>query len=56
MVGCEYLDKALLQFLWARLNSQFSKEISDYQGTVEQFINSYSPQIHLIGRIYFHLG
>lgn len=37
------------------LNAQFQYEISIYRGTVEDFIHTYSPDLHIVGRIYFHL-
>lgn len=55
MAGAEYLDKALLEFLWARINTRFQRAIKEYDGTVEDFLKTYSPDIHLLGRVYFHL-
>ncbi len=55
MTGLEYLNAELLKLLWQMLNAQFQYEISIYQGTVEDFIHTYSPDLHIVGRIYFHL-
>ncbi len=55
MTGAEYLDDALLKFIWSRINTKFQQEIKGYDGTVEDFLKTYSPEIHLIGRVYFHL-
>jgi len=33
----------------------FSREIQTSSGTVLEFINRYSPDVHLVGRIFFHL-
>ncbi|MBM4053673.1 MAG: DEAD/DEAH box helicase [Planctomycetes bacterium] len=55
MTGLEYLNAEFLRLLWLMLNAQFAFEISAYKGTVEDFVHSYSPDIHLVGRIYFHL-
>src|SRR3990170_776515 len=55
MTGLEYLNAELIKLFWQMLNAQFQYEISIYQGTVEDFIHTYSPDLHLVGRIYFHL-
>ena len=55
MIGSQYLDEPLLRFLWARLNGEWQKEIQEHSGSVEEFMKGYSPNIHLLGRIYFHL-
>ncbi|MBF8275732.1 MAG: hepA [Candidatus Brocadiaceae bacterium] len=55
MTGQEYLNAEFLKLLWSTLNAQFQYEVSIYQGTVEDFIHTYSPDVHLVGRIYFHL-
>lgn len=55
MIGSEYLSMALLETVWERLNNAFSRAIKAYEGTVEEFIKTYSPNVHLVGRVYFHL-
>ncbi|KKO21199.1 MAG: ATP-dependent RNA helicase (RNA polymerase associated protein) [Candidatus Brocadia fulgida] len=55
MTGQEYLNAEFLELLWSMLNAQFQYEVSNYKGTVEDFIHTYSPDVHLVGRIYFHL-
>ena len=55
MTGSEYLSLNLLEFLWTKLNTVFNREIDFYKGTVQDFIKNYSPDTHLIGRIFFHL-
>ena len=55
MTGVEYLKIELLEALWARLNKAFSRAIQSYQGSVEAFIRTYSPDIQLVGRVFFHL-
>ncbi|MCP4255347.1 MAG: ATP-dependent helicase, partial [Candidatus Scalindua sp.] len=53
--GAEYLNAGFLKLIWSMLNAQFQYELSMYVGTVEDFIHTYSPDVHLVGRIYFHL-
>ena len=55
MPGAEYLNAGFLKLVWSMLNAQFQYEISMYKGAVEDFIHTYSPDVHLVGRIYFHL-
>jgi len=55
MTGAEYLSRVVLDDLWQRLHDEFSREIRRYHGTVEEFIQQYSPDVHLVGRVFFHL-
>ncbi|MGD0886801.1 MAG: DEAD/DEAH box helicase [Thermodesulfovibrionales bacterium] len=55
MIGAEYLNVGLLENIWYGLNRCFVEGVRHFKGTVEEFIRSYSPNVHLIGRVYFHL-
>ncbi len=55
MPGGEYLDEEVLLALWDRLAEIFSRKIAAYDGSVEEFVKEYGPDLHLVGRIYFHL-
>lgn len=55
MAGGEYLHTELVFELWNELQELFSQKISAYKGSVEEFVKEYSPDVHLVGRIYFHL-
>ena len=55
MTGAEYLSRTVLDDLWQRIHEEFCSEIRLYQGTVEAFIRQYSPDVHLAGRVFFHL-
>ncbi len=55
MTGAEYLNTGLLEKIWDGLNRCFSVGLRQYKGTAQEFIRSYSPNVHLIGRVYFHL-
>lgn len=55
MVGSEYLSPTLLEAVWSRLNTAFTLAIKSYSGTVDDFIRAYSPNVHLVGRVFFHL-
>ncbi|MEW6109679.1 MAG: DEAD/DEAH box helicase [Nitrospirota bacterium] len=55
MTGAEYLNAGLLENIWDGLKRCFAEGVRRYKGTVDEFIKSYSPSVHLIGRVYFHL-
>ncbi len=55
MPGAEYISVELLKTVWSKLNAAFSREIKSYKGTVAEFIRTYSPEVHLVGRVFFHL-
>jgi non-specific serine/threonine protein kinase len=55
MSGGEYLDDEVFLALWALLHDIFAQRIRIFEGPVAEFIKQHSPDIHLVGRIYFHL-
>ena len=55
MTGSEYLSMERLEDTWGRLNHIFQQAVKNHSGTVEAFIKAYSPDIHLVGRVFFHL-
>ncbi|MCK5215399.1 MAG: DEAD/DEAH box helicase [Candidatus Omnitrophica bacterium] len=55
MTGAEYLNENILNTLWKQLNTQFQQKIKKHRGSVADFIRNYSPDVHLVGRVYFHL-
>jgi non-specific serine/threonine protein kinase len=55
MPGSEYVSAELLKTVWSKLNSEFCRAIKAYKGTVAEFIRTYSPEVHLVGRVFFHL-
>jgi len=55
MTGGEYLDNEILLSLWEKLHETFCRKIDSHEGSVADFFQAYSPDVHLAGRIYFHL-
>jgi superfamily II DNA or RNA helicase len=55
MTGAENLRPKVLESVWRRLNKEFSSSIKQFKGTVEEFIGSYSTDIHMVGRVFFHM-
>lgn len=55
MSGAEYISQDLLQDLWEGLALAFSTLIRNHGGSVKSFFRTFSPDIHLVGRVFFHL-
>ncbi len=55
MTGAEYLGPDVLSGWWQGMNRAFSRAIQNRSDTVEAFLQSYRPDVHLAGRVYFHL-
>ncbi len=55
MQGEEYLTVATLTKLWEALHETFYRQREAFGGTVADFFKEYGPDLHLVGRIYFHL-
>lgn len=53
--GATYLNKDWIITAWENLNQSFSQELGAYQGSAAEFIASYNPNVHLAGRVFFHL-
>jgi non-specific serine/threonine protein kinase len=53
--GSEYIDPPFLERLWSELAETYRSMIRAYHGSVGQLLSELSPNIHLIGRVYFHL-
>ena len=53
--GSEYLNEHWLTCAWEKLNQTYAREIKEYPGSVSEYFWSKNPDIHLAGRVYFHL-
>ena len=53
--GFEYLTISLLEKHWQEIDAHFKSAIQAHKGTVESFLHQYAPELHLVGKIYFHL-
>jgi uncharacterized protein (DUF1778 family) len=53
--GAEYLDEPWLACAWEILKETYAREIKEYPGSVSEYFWSKNPDIHLAGRVYFHL-
>ena len=55
MDGGEYVTADTLAALWDRMVAATRAELAAHKGSVAAFIQQLNPDIHLAGRIYFHL-
>lgn len=55
MNGAEHLTRGWIEHVWRKLNDAFAREIMAYTGSVANFFASHSPDIQLVGRVFFHL-
>jgi non-specific serine/threonine protein kinase len=53
--GAEYLDGNWLACAWDQLNQTYSLDIRKHAGSINEYFWSKNPDIHLAGRVYFHL-
>ena len=55
MRGGEYLNEDYLAFQWDNLQNHFLGELKFFPGSVEEYLLGLNPEIHLVGRVFFHL-
>ena len=55
MSGGEYLNDEVFLALWVGLQDIFTRNIAAFDGSVAEYLREFSPEIHLVGRIYFHM-
>ena len=56
MTGAEYLSAAVLESLWAQLDTAFRLELSESKTSVEEFLKTKNPAWNLVGRVHFNLA
>lgn len=55
MLGMEFITPAWLKQVFCDLNQAFAAEISEFSGTVAEYLHKRNANITVFGRIYFHL-
>lgn len=55
ITGAEYIDAGMMADLWNELGQTFSALIQKHPKSVESFFTALSPDVHLAGRVFFHL-
>ena len=54
--GLEYLTRGVLETLWSDLNAAARRELAEWEGDVESWLQARSPLWHSVGRVCFHLA
>lgn len=54
-IGMEYVTRTWLLQIWGHLSQMFSDAIKGYDGSVESFLMQHNANIHIVGRVFFHL-
>lgn len=55
MIGGEYLSDHTFLGIWEDLHQIFTTQTAGFDGSIAEYLHRLSPEIHLVGRIYFHL-
>ena len=55
MQGGEYLNEECLFTQWNQLQNHFSNELKSFKGRVKEYFLNLNPEVHLVGRVFFHL-
>jgi hypothetical protein len=55
VTGCQYLTRDVLESVWKKTNEAFAAAIAAHDGTVQSFFQARQAEVHLAGRVYFHL-
>lgn len=53
--GLEYLNSNWIENAWRKLSNTFCEIIKNYNGSVEDLFASFNTNIHVVGRVFFHL-
>lgn len=56
LTGSEYLNLDVLVRLWKDLESTTKKELTAFNGNVQDFLKAHNPQWGLVGCVHFHLA
>ncbi len=56
MRGVEYLTVEALKSIWNGMTDILRKELQNFSGNLQGYLNQYNPRWNLVGRICFHLA
>ena len=56
MRGAEYLSEDVLLAIWREMNTVLTKELHEFSGSIEEYLQQYSNRWNLVGKICFHLA
>jgi non-specific serine/threonine protein kinase len=55
LIGAEHLDAHWLDCAFDKLNQVYQQEIKKYSGSINEYFLNMNPDIHVAGKVYFHL-
>jgi non-specific serine/threonine protein kinase len=55
LIGAEYLDGHWLDCAWDKLHQVYEQEIKKHAGSINEYFRNLNPDIHVAGKVYFHL-
>jgi SNF2 family DNA or RNA helicase len=55
LIGNEFINRQWLEQIRDMLQDTFADSIQRYEGSVEQWFSTLNPNVHMAGRIFFHL-
>ncbi|HPT31862.1 MAG TPA: DEAD/DEAH box helicase [Prolixibacteraceae bacterium] len=55
LLGAEFLDEHWLDCAWDKLHQVYDQEIKKYSGSINEYFRNMNPDIHVAGKVYFHL-
>jgi non-specific serine/threonine protein kinase len=55
LIGAEHLDRHWLECAWNTLHQVYEQEIKKHSGSINEYFRSLNPDIHVPGKVYFHL-
>ncbi|WP_129596234.1 DEAD/DEAH box helicase [Anaerophilus nitritogenes] len=54
-IGMEFINDEWIFLIWEKIAEIYIEEISNYSGTVEDFLIERNANINIVGRVFFHL-
>jgi len=55
LIGVEHLDMHWLECAWDKLNQVYYQDIKKHSGSINEYFRNMNPDIHVAGKVYFHL-
>ncbi|MFL0195734.1 DEAD/DEAH box helicase [Clostridium sp. WILCCON 0269] len=54
-IGIEFINDKWISFIWEKIIDVYKRQISNYNGTVKDFLIERNTNINIVGRVFFHL-
>ncbi|MCK5812137.1 MAG: DEAD/DEAH box helicase [Clostridiales bacterium] len=53
--GVEYLNIKWMKNVFDKLHTVFVNKIKHFNGSIEEYFITFNPQLHVVGRVFFHM-